>query len=163
AATGPLSRVGDAVATLHGVNDFDLFGAPPMLDVDQDGDGVPELVISAPGLVHPGGTQGSVFWFSTPIGGEHTAHDAFAERTGVSPEGLLGARMDKGDLDGDGYAEVVVAAPTDHSDGWRAGRVYLVHGPNPGSGPIDQGTTYIRGEDPSDQLGFDTKVLGDID
>jgi hypothetical protein len=95
---------------------FDHLGAAVAGAGDMDGDGVPDLVVGAPGA-SPGDRfgAGSVFVFSGADGRLLLRFDGEAEldRLGTSVAGA-------GDLNGDGRAEVIVGAPGAAPEG-RAG------------------------------------------
>ena len=102
---------------------FDAFGSAIGGGGDVDGDGVPDIVVGAPGA-SPGGVRGagSAFIFSGATG------ELLLRWDGEELDAALGASVAiVGDLDGDGRAEVIVGAPYASPGGQRgAGSVFVL-------------------------------------
>ncbi len=158
---GPLesaSDTADAHAFLSAVSEYDYpteLGAPG----DMTGDGVPESAIGAFGT---GDLAGSAYVFSEPIPAGTVSIDvADAEIFSTEADATCGERLDGGDLDADGYADLVIGC-----DGHRdaRGAVYVVRGSVPaGDHPIeDVADLMITGDTAGDRVGNDT-VVGDTD
>ena len=98
---------------------------------DIDGDGLRELLASAPG---DGGGAGAVYLFvssTLAAGGTIDTTAAYAGWTGASSGDNLGgtrAVSGAGDMDGDGIGDVLVAAPLEDSGGKDAGMAYVLYG-----------------------------------
>jgi hypothetical protein len=93
---------------------------------DRDGDGADELAIGVPGALLG---LGQVLVFYDAIDGAATDADAVGVLSGVLGGGRLGASLaDAGDIDGDGYGDLVVGAPQADEDGSNVGVVYLMLG-----------------------------------
>ena len=177
---------GPAVATrvlqtLHGREDVGLFGYAIASPGDLDGDGIPDLLVSAPGESssygrvylyrgRPDGTFGSWkrfagnndfgfalaalgdvngdgrpdFAISEPFGKELGAHTGSVRVYFGDPlvGGVLAAQLDgprkdadfgysvggAGDVNHDGYADIIVGAPLDGLGGRDAGRAFVYFG-----------------------------------
>ena len=109
---------GSAPANLFGAEEGDLTGST-VVTLDWDYDGVDDLLIGAPGANSiKSGTayddSGAVYLLSGPIFTSNPLEDA---RRGVltfnaEEDAGLGARLaDAGDLDGDGYTELIAGMP----------------------------------------------------
>ena len=125
----------------------DEFGAALASNADIDGDGLPELVISAPGA--------STLYVYTTTG---SGLDTTAAQTldGEASTDRLGAALVLQDLDGDGYADLVAGAPARSSD---AGAVYVYKGT---SALLDDSPARADGAAAGDALGTSLAV-GDLD
>jgi FG-GAP repeat len=138
---------------------------------DLDGDGAEDLVIGAPASVGFGGSGMNATYVL--YGGEgrlngttslpHTAARLVAEepddRLGL---GLAGA----GDLDRDGFDDLVVGADLEDTGGSNAGAAYLFYGrADRLAGTLSVGTADAKliGEAAGDQAGLDVSIAGDLD
>lgn len=93
---------------------------------DLNGDGTPDLCVSAPLDGLAGERAGRVGCFYGPISGRHTLGEADVSWTAEAPNSFFGFSMGSLDLDGDGDDELAVGVPDDpyFSHGW-PGKVYL--------------------------------------
>jgi len=102
---------------------------------DIDGDGHDDLVIGAPGSHDDGATSSGAIYVSY---GSPDGLVGFARMTQASPQignnseanDRFGASLSAGDIDGDGYADVVVGTPGESvgSSGADSGAVYVLYG-----------------------------------
>ena len=151
-ASGPGS-LDDSASTIQGGVDAAL-GAALASGGDVDGDGLDDLLVSAPGA-------DQALLFVLPLGGVSSAADATAslaaETTGDLEAGGL-AVLD--DLYGDGRHELLVGAPA--SDGSR-GAAYLLLGGVEGSLSLADSELVLRGAAVGDAAGVSLSGAGDMD
>ena len=144
--SGTLDLATDADGRLAGeaVGDAAGWAVAPAGDVN--GDGRPDLLVGAPGADPQGRKDaGTVYVVFGPAGGLPTALGSLSARGFRIDGGAAGHRVGTsvsaaGDVDGDGFGDVLVGAPQwawgDGDDG--PGAAFLVRG-GPGTAPVDLG------------------------
>jgi hypothetical protein len=175
------------VARFWGVDEFDQFGRS-VASGDFNGDGFDDLILGAPGGGSTGNSRvdaGEVYlvygkatqWNDTDL----LSPSAVAARFwGADAIDILGSSVASGDLDGDGFDDLILGATLGDSTGnsrVNAGEVYLVHGKATQWTDTDllsppAGRARFWGADAGDQLGssvasgdlngdgFDDLILG---
>lgn len=127
---------------------------------DMNGDGYGELLVGAPGVTSG---RGRVYAYRGGASGiEATATSTYTGGTGTN--GRVGSAVGlAGDVNGDGYADVVVGAPLHDGTFTDAGQVLLFIGA-PGTGS-HFGTPYrtFTGTQANAQLGYAVHTAGDVD
>ncbi|MDG1483545.1 MAG: MopE-related protein [Myxococcota bacterium] len=136
------------------------FGAAAASWPDMDGDGLDELVITAPNM---GGSGAVYLWWSDDLSstGTMTADDAVAISGAANGDELGADVVGMADLNGDGYGELVIGAP---GAGSESGSVYLLQGNSSQiSGQITgRAWMTVTGDAEGDRTG-DTLAIGDVD
>ena len=126
---------------------------------DFDGDGQPDLAMSAPGANHNGVASGAVYVYLGPVaGGEST--DADGRYVG-RPNTQTGYALGAGDFDADGIDDLAIGSPYDDGDGVDAGAIFLVQGPTTAYKLAESGLP-LNGEANNDHFGLALSV-GDAD
>jgi hypothetical protein len=99
----------DAATELVGEAELDRFGEAIAAGGDVNGDGLPDLLVGAPG--HDERRGRGYLWTDLPTGTVDAA-DADARLLGEEPDNEAGRSVDIApDLDGDGYDDVLLGAP----------------------------------------------------
>lgn len=145
---------------LHGEVDNDLFGSSVASAGDVNGDGLSDVLVGADQIFNGG--PGKAYLYFGPVvqdGGPPVPDAIF---TGEQSQDNFGHSVaSAGDVNGDGYDDVVVGA-WNNSD--RAGRAYVFGGrPVMGAIPAASANLIITGDDPGDGLGQSVASIGDID
>ena len=160
-AAGPVSGEGsidDLAWVMKQENEFDYAGTS-IAAGDLDGDGTPDLVISAP-YYDVSVSEGRVYVVSGPITGDVDLASAEAIYDGENTYDYLGSDLIlPGDVDGDGVADILVGA---HSldIASNEGAVYLLLGPHSGSHSVSDAQAMWYGE-ASDYVGGELALAGD--
>ncbi|MFZ5476631.1 MAG: MopE-related protein [Myxococcota bacterium] len=114
-STGP----GGAMARLEGSVDERVGGAVASAG-DVDGNGTDDLLV---------GSVSDAFVFLTPVSGTHDVADADGRLRAESPADGVGSELlGAGDVSGDGYDDIAVAAPGRDDGTGSRGAVYLLFG-----------------------------------
>ena len=124
--TGPAS---DADVTIDGQSASGTFSKTIALVGDTDGDGLSELLVGASG---ESSGRGTMYLFGgSSLGGALTTGDAVATWTATESNANLGGYRSissPGDLDGDGFNELLFAAAQVNGNGDDSGEAYLYYG-----------------------------------
>lgn len=142
------------------------------LQGDFDDDGYADALITAPGTSPDRDVDGGaflVFGSASPSASLDLAKDYDIRWDGEDGEGGLTGRDARmgGDIDGDGYDDLLLGAPWVSVNASRDGTVYVLYGAASTSGIIDLGTITDRidGDMANATMGFDRHIstIGDLD
>lgn len=123
---------------------------------DVTGDGISDVTLG--GDPHDS-FRGIVYVFAGPFSGDIDSTSAFATFTGIEPNDRMSRSISPGDLNGDGYSDLVLAA---QEAGGRSGAAYLIAGPiSPGPQSAADIESTIVGEN-GELLGHSMAGSGDV-
>ncbi len=138
---------------------LDFFGSAVDGAGDVNGDGYDDIIIGARGNDESGQDAGKVYVYHGGPSGL-SATPAFTD-VGTDVESNFGnAVAGAGDINGDGYADVIVGAPTSPAVGEYAGKVYVYLG-SPG-GLLKPAAFVAAGENGDDKFGVAVAGAGDV-
>jgi len=156
--------VSAADASFRGESADDLAGFSLSRAGDVDADGFDDILIGSPGDDSNGENAGKVYLFHGPINGPNalTSADAsfFGEGAGngVAWEGTVAAA---GDVNGDGFDDVILGAIGNTTMGAFQGAAYLLYGPLSGTTNLGDADAKFKGELAYDYAGH-VSVAGDV-
>ncbi|HHN93476.1 MAG TPA: hypothetical protein ENK17_01790, partial [Anaerolineae bacterium] len=138
--------------SLLGENTGDLFGRSVAGLGDVDGDGYADVAVGASGF---SSSQGRLYAFRGGSGGTETT--AFWTATGSSSSLLGRAVAGAGDVNGDGYADLLSGAP---GYGSAKGQALVFHGA--ANAPSTTAAWHATGDSPWSKLGVAVAGAGDV-
>lgn len=132
---------------------------------DLNGDGVPDLLMSAVGQCEGGLDAGAIYVMEGPVSGDISAAAADRKVLGAARRELAGQALSvAGDVNGDGYGDFVVGERSKSgSEGDFQGVVYMVLGPGSGVSELAGADSTMWGERASDEAGYSVGSAGDLD
>jgi len=151
-----------ADATLLGDHDRAWTGSALAPAGDVDGDGQIDVLIGAP---YGSSGTGVTYLISGPVTGTHSVSEASTRFLGAHEREWAGISVaGAGDVDGDGYDDVLIGA-TGHSELGRrgVGAAYLVLGPVTGSFDLSLADATFVGPEANDHAGESVASAGDVD
>ncbi len=150
----------DADATRYGLATYDYAGYSVAGGADVDGDGYDDLVVGALHDDTAGTDAGAAYVVYGPVTGD-AALGAGATLLGCTASDAAGQALALGDLDEDGFADVVVSSQALGSLGV-VGAVYVVSGPLSGTSSLADADAAFSGRARLDEAGT-ALGLGDAD
>jgi FG-GAP repeat protein len=155
---GPTLSAGVPFVTMTGTKADDQFGVSVAGAGDVNGDGYDDVIVGARLNDLAGSAAGSAFIY---FGGPSMDGVPDVVLTGEAPNDWFGNSVaGVGDVNGDGYADVIVGAPYNDRGGSAAGAAYVFYG-----GPSMDATpdVILVGEMHDDQFGWSVDGAGDVD
>jgi hypothetical protein len=130
---------------------------------DMDGDGHDDVLIGAT-YADPGGLDsGTAYLYYGPLTGVYGAGAADAEFIGEESEDFAGYVAGAGDVDDDGYEDVIIAATYSDAGGTNSGVAYVMYGPAYGEIDLSTADAKLIGENAGDRAGASIAGAGDVD
>ncbi len=166
--SGPVSGTLDldavASARFVGVRTGAALGGAVRSLGDMNGDGHPDLGVSAYGDSRAATSAGAVHLFHGPTLGTVTSAAADATVTGAGRGDVLGLHLPgPADVDGDGTPDLVVGSAKSDLAAADAGALFLLLGPLTGTSSAADADGVVRGLSAGDGAGGSVAVLGDVD
>ena len=128
---------------------------------DVDGDGLDDLLVGAPEAVLSGDAVGKAYLVLGGRTGALALSAADAKLTGELDGDMAGASVAGGDVDGDGFSDVLVGASGESTIAENTGVVYALMGPV-ASGSLADADATLFGYGKNDMTGSSLAVLGDV-
>ncbi|HHN93327.1 MAG TPA: hypothetical protein ENK17_01030, partial [Anaerolineae bacterium] len=133
---------------------------------DLNNDGFDDVIVGAPQLYSGGDYVGGAYVVYGEEEPSSSTSLSYADglMTGLSAASLTGYSVAiAGDVNGDGYDDVLVGAPEEASNGNLSGSAYLVHGPASGTLSLTNADATFIAENNDDYLGSAVSGAGDVD
>ncbi len=131
---------------------------------DVNGDGYDDVLVGAPKADGMASNSGIVVFVHGPIFGAVESDEWDAEFQGEADDDELGMAVDgAGDVNGDGYDDVLFGAWQNQGNASDAGRAYLFFGPVTGTLGVIDAEVVLSGENSTDKAGTSVAGGGDLD
>ncbi|MEC7241961.1 MAG: MopE-related protein, partial [Myxococcota bacterium] len=155
----------DADAILEGESNNDYAGISVTSAGDWDGDGFSDLLIGADGDDDGGANAGAAYVVLGPVSGSFSLASADVKLIGENSNDKAGFSLDDiGDMNSDGYGDIIVGAYQDDTVASNAGVAHLVFGGGTAS-TLDLSVSDVKlyGESKNDTAGYSVAGIGDIE
>ena len=163
-APGTVGTLALATAKIVGEAPFDYAGISVAGAGDVSGDGFADVLVGASGRDETGSGAGAAYLVHGPITGAVTLAQADARLLGVAAGDAAGDHVaGAGDVNGDGFDDLLVGAWRADGVGVDSGALYVLHGPVTGDVGLAAADQILEGEEAGDELGSAASGAGDID
>ncbi|MCB9761108.1 MAG: FG-GAP repeat protein [Alphaproteobacteria bacterium] len=152
---------GEEFFSLSGT-DRERAGTSVAIAGDVDGDGQADVLVGAPNSDTGGSNAGVAYLVLGPISGDVALGNADAILLGASADEAGSSVSSAGDLDGDGYDDLLVGAPYNDIGATDAGATHVVLGPTYGQSYLSQSDFVIRGDEEDMYLGSALANVHDV-
>ena len=132
---------------------------------DTNGDGLEDLLIGASGQDAAGASTGAAYLVlgdETRPSGLVSLADADAKVWGAASSNAGNSLSGAGDVNGDGYADFLVGAAMNDTNGTNSGAAYLVYGPAIGERSLNDAGLRFLGEGADCRAGYHVASAGDV-
>ena len=164
---GPVSgavSLEDAAAQLDGTADDDEAGSAVGRAGDTDGDGYDDLLVGAEGNSSVGSSSGAAWLVLGPTPASGSLGDAHASIFGAAAGDRLGSAVSgAGDVDGDGFGDVLIGGWYEDTGARNAGSTWLIYGPWSGTIGPDDADLRVSSPYENARLGGSVAAAGDTD
>ena len=146
-----------ADVTILGAAAGDHFGACVSGVGDVNGDGYDDVAVGAPDNDFLASNGGRAYIY---FGGSNMNNTVDVTINGAVVNGKMGTSVSSaGDVNGDGYSDVIVGEPYSNYAGNQSGRAYILYGGSPMNSSAD---VVITGNALSEFVGYSVSSLGDV-
>ncbi|MEM2870555.1 MAG: FG-GAP-like repeat-containing protein [Thermoplasmata archaeon] len=143
--------------SMLGSGEYNMFGSVVSGAGDVNGDGYDDVIVGEPGNDAVANNAGRAFIF---FGGSEMDGAADVVISGRAADDNLGHSVSgAGDVNGDGYGDVIVGAPNENAGAADNGRAYIFFGGDPMDSVAD---IVLSGEAMGDQFGSSVSGAGDL-
>lgn len=130
---------------------------------DMGGDGVDDLIVSAPFADANSNKSGAVYILFAPISADKSLATADVKISGETANDQAGQSVASfSDLSGDGKPDLAIGVANNGSELNQAGAVYILFGPVSEDKNLSQANVKILGESAGDNAGFSVANVGDV-
>jgi hypothetical protein len=142
----------------------DNAGRSLSLSDDLTGDGVPDILIGAPGNMLEADDAGGVYLLAGDLSGTVDASQADAFLWGTEADEEAGWSVSSlGDVNRDGDADFIVGVPNDSTFATTSGAAFVVLGPHSSDQELGTAGYAILGTTAGEQVGWAVAGAGDVD
>ncbi|HSW55228.1 MAG TPA: integrin alpha, partial [Ignavibacteriaceae bacterium] len=150
-----MDNTADVILTGAAADDY--FGSSVSTAGDVNGDGYSDVIVGAYGNDAGGTSAGRAYIY---YGGANMDNTADVILTGAAAGDWFGSSVSTaGDVNGDGYSDVIVGAPFNDAGGTSAGRAYIYFG---GANMDSTADVILTGAAAGDYFGYSVSTAGDV-